>query len=35
MQSETVNTGDADGLVILGSIWNIWADALGRQPVPT
>jgi hypothetical protein len=32
MQSATVNTGDADGLAILGSIWNTWADALGRQP---
>jgi hypothetical protein len=32
MQSATVNTGDADGLAILGSIWNTWADAVGRQP---
>jgi hypothetical protein len=32
MQSATVNGGDSDGLVILGSIWNAWADALGRQP---
>ena len=32
MQSATVNTGDADGLAILGGIWNAWADTLGRQP---
>lgn len=32
MQSATVNRGDADGLAILGSIWNTWADALGRHP---
>jgi hypothetical protein len=30
MQAAIINTGDADGLVILGSIWNAWADALGR-----
>lgn len=32
IQPATVSTGDGDGLVILGSIWNTWADALGRQP---
>ncbi|KUJ16711.1 uncharacterized protein LY89DRAFT_782000 [Mollisia scopiformis] len=32
MESAKINRSDVDGLVILGSIWNTWVDALGRQP---
>lgn len=32
MQSATVNKGDFDELVTVGSIWNTWTDTLGRQP---
>lgn len=32
MESATVNQGDLDGLAIVGSIWNIWTEILGRRP---
>lgn len=33
LQSATVTPGDADALVILGSIWNAWTAALGKPQV--
>lgn len=32
MESAKLNNSDTAGFAILGSIWNAWCDALGRQP---